>query len=388
MRFEDERYVRAYTRDTTNWIMLPWEGRTVALHLWRKLDRAGVLDLGEHDAYKAVAAQCRLPIEVVNVGLAALIENGTLVYLEDRQILCAPNFIEAQEAKQSDKARQIASRERARAVARLKQLGDLSQNVTRSMSQDVTLGAEAPEDEMSQNVTRSMSQNVTPADPAFGRANLAAAVTPRDTPSRGDPKRHTRSHAVTSCHSVPSLAVPSRTPDPTSNLDPVSSTHPSRARTREAEMSAAESAVGPSLDRTHPDEAMVDRSTPVQARLFVPDQFVLAKALADGMTNPEVTSVLADYRAGARPPVRSQYQHDKAFEGWLRHALENKRAAKERGGQRENTQRGNGAGNGHAGGDRAAGAVTLGGMDRTGPLHRASTQRRYRKPPPDGGAAK
>ena len=48
MRWEDERYVRVYTRDTLNWLALSFEAQGVLVLLLRKLDRAGILDLGNH----------------------------------------------------------------------------------------------------------------------------------------------------------------------------------------------------------------------------------------------------------------------------------------------------------------------------------------------------
>ena len=40
MRFEDERFVRVYTRDTIAWLAMRWESRTVLSMLFRKVDRA------------------------------------------------------------------------------------------------------------------------------------------------------------------------------------------------------------------------------------------------------------------------------------------------------------------------------------------------------------
>jgi hypothetical protein len=45
MNFEDERFVKIYPRNTTNWKLLGWEGRCVLMMLLREVDRAGCLDL-------------------------------------------------------------------------------------------------------------------------------------------------------------------------------------------------------------------------------------------------------------------------------------------------------------------------------------------------------
>lgn len=47
MRWEDERYVRVYTRDTVDWQGLSFDAQALFLLLLRKVDRAGLLDLGK-----------------------------------------------------------------------------------------------------------------------------------------------------------------------------------------------------------------------------------------------------------------------------------------------------------------------------------------------------
>src|SRR4051794_1870175 len=47
LRWEDERYVRFYVRDTTDWLMLSWKAQGLFGLILRKVDRAGVLDLGK-----------------------------------------------------------------------------------------------------------------------------------------------------------------------------------------------------------------------------------------------------------------------------------------------------------------------------------------------------
>ena len=54
MRWEDERYVRLYTRDSVDWLMLSLEAQGLLALILRKLDRAGILPLGKHGG-RAVA---------------------------------------------------------------------------------------------------------------------------------------------------------------------------------------------------------------------------------------------------------------------------------------------------------------------------------------------
>ncbi len=59
LKWDDERYVRLYTRDTSTWLRLTWEGRFVLMALLRKLDRSGNLDLGDEGRVIAVRQHSR-----------------------------------------------------------------------------------------------------------------------------------------------------------------------------------------------------------------------------------------------------------------------------------------------------------------------------------------
>ncbi len=116
MRFEDERYVRLFTRDTTTWLMLRWQGQCVMAMLLRKVDRIGVFDLSGEKAEEAVAALTGMPLEVVEPGLARMLKHGVIERGED--CLIFPKFLEAQEACMSPNARQAESRLRRRDMTR------------------------------------------------------------------------------------------------------------------------------------------------------------------------------------------------------------------------------------------------------------------------------
>jgi hypothetical protein len=115
LNFEDEHYVRIYTRDTKTWLRWGWEGQTVFCLLDRKLDKAGVLD-DVDDPTEDVALVTGLPIEVVAVGLPRLLASGTIEH-RGTKLVC-PNYIPANTAKKSDRLRTQDSRERRAAVAR------------------------------------------------------------------------------------------------------------------------------------------------------------------------------------------------------------------------------------------------------------------------------
>ncbi len=112
MRWEDEKYVKVYTRDTADWIALTWEARAVFGELMRKVDRAGMLPLGK-SGWRGVAGLLRIPADVVERAAAELLADGCVVERDGSIIL--PNFMQAQDAIQGDRARQQKSREVARA---------------------------------------------------------------------------------------------------------------------------------------------------------------------------------------------------------------------------------------------------------------------------------
>jgi hypothetical protein len=154
----NERYVRVYVRDTADLLAVGWEGRAVLWELMRKCDRAGVVDF---DGDVAVLAEMlRMPEEIVSLALPKLERRG--VVERGDGTLVVPNFLEAQEASQSDKQRARESRARRRDRARHEQ------------SQDATPA----------------SQNVT-------------------TTSHAVTAGHAESHAVTPCRAVPCRATPS-----------------------------------------------------------------------------------------------------------------------------------------------------------------------------------
>lgn len=168
MNWSDERYVRVYTRDTADLMAIGWEGRLVWYELLRKLDRAGLLDTGGDVA--ALPELLRVPADVFERGFPKLSARGMVRVLEKQVFV--PNFYEAQETKQSDKARQRESRNTRLELARAQGLGD--------------------------------------ADARAAARPDYYPVTNRDQPSQNVTIGHDWSHAVTPGHSVPCLAVPSR----------------------------------------------------------------------------------------------------------------------------------------------------------------------------------
>jgi len=155
MDYENEKYIRVFTRDTPNWALMSWEANGLLLLILRKLDRAGVLDLGRH-GLRGLAAILRVPLADIERLMPELLDGGDDAPLVMKgTVLFMPNFLVGQEASQSDQARQRASREKRRDVAAARERHIPIQSVTQSVdpSQDVTNG-------------HTVSQPVTPARPA------------------------------------------------------------------------------------------------------------------------------------------------------------------------------------------------------------------------------
>ncbi len=148
MDWSNERYVRLFTRDTPEWLWLPWQARASWPLIIRKLDRSGVLatKLGT----KGVAILIGLPLDVVEAGVSALLEDGCLTPHPLGYV--APNFMAAQDTPQSDSHRKRESRERRRSMPgdgnednnSVTKRDQKSQNVTKSheRSRAVTRGHE------------------------------------------------------------------------------------------------------------------------------------------------------------------------------------------------------------------------------------------------------
>jgi hypothetical protein len=152
VNFEDEHYVRLYTRDTKTWLKWGWEGQCVFMQLMRRMDKAGVLDDVE-DACEDVALLTGMPVAVVEIGLPKILKSGAVEHVGNR--LVVPNYIDAQTAARSDKLRARESRERRSATARLAEVTDRDGAVTKrdteETNRDETTEAVTPRPELSLN---------------------------------------------------------------------------------------------------------------------------------------------------------------------------------------------------------------------------------------------
>lgn len=194
MRWEDERYVRLYTRDTIDWHFLSFEAQGLLTLILRKVDRAGIMDMGRHGK-KGVAAAVGHPsrLDIILPALEELLSDGVAVIQGTKLVL--PNFIEAQEAKTSDAQRKRDQRERDRDLAMAS--GDLQK----------------PENSQNNESTHELKVISGPVDD----------VTQRDKKSQVVTSGHTESQTVTPSQaqpSLPSLLKPAKKTSPPEAAEP------------------------------------------------------------------------------------------------------------------------------------------------------------------------
>lgn len=164
MDWSNERYVRLYTRDTVDWLALSWQARALFAMLLRKVDRAGVIDLGRHGV-KGLAVAVGMPTDVVGPALAELLEDGCIEQHGTRLVM--PNFLDAQEAAQSDAQRARESRANRRDRSRVTKpdagVTDRDETVTPSHGASHAVTPSVPSD---------------PSDPAEGERAPAREAPP------------------------------------------------------------------------------------------------------------------------------------------------------------------------------------------------------------------
>jgi hypothetical protein len=176
MRWDDEPYVRLYKRETPEWCLLSWQARALFYELLKRVDMAGLLMVGK-SGIRGLAGLVRMPLDVVQgalYGEDGLLADGCVVEVEGGYII--PNYVEAQQAKQSDRVRKAEQRARDRA-AKLDEA-----NAKAAESRDVTSGH---------------ALSAQAHEPDTG----GHPVTNRDTASRSVTNGHERSRGVTVGHS-------------------------------------------------------------------------------------------------------------------------------------------------------------------------------------------
>jgi hypothetical protein len=158
--YSDESYVRLYTRDTKTWLRLGFEGQTVLMFLLRKVDRAGVLD-GMDEPESDLSLVTGVPLAFVQEGLPRLLK-GKVVHLVGNRLII-PNFIEAQAAPRTDKARQRDTRDKRAALGRLVTARHKTEPPGHSPSQSVTPSLATPSSTKLSSAEEEISSSPPPA---------------------------------------------------------------------------------------------------------------------------------------------------------------------------------------------------------------------------------
>ncbi len=170
MNWADERYVRVYTRDTADFMMLSIEAQWLWWSLLRKVDRAGILDLGRGGTKSVALVVGRVDRwKTIGPALTELTEDGcvSVTGSHPNQTLVIRNFRSAQEVAQSDRQRQAESRQRRLDLAKRGMLGA---------------------DEKQESVTN-RDENVTPSHAATEPVTPSHSVLNQTVPSRTEPTK-------------------------------------------------------------------------------------------------------------------------------------------------------------------------------------------------------
>lgn len=101
--FSNEPYVRLYCRDSATWKRLGFEGQTVLMHLLRRANYEGVIDLAGIEPWEAAAILCDAPEPLARAGVARLIELGCATLSNGKLVF--PRYEDAQNAAASDAKR-------------------------------------------------------------------------------------------------------------------------------------------------------------------------------------------------------------------------------------------------------------------------------------------
>jgi hypothetical protein len=217
MRWEDERYVRFYTRDTPEFLALTWHARGLFGLVLRVVDRAGVLPVGKL-GLKGVAVAVHAPWAEIEAPLGELLGDGCLAYDETRGAVFIRNYLAAQECPQSDRARKRASRERT--AASFGGSVSASENATEALAGDHDMRQSAA---VATNVhTQIVNQGlVTTRDDIKSRPVTISGHNSGPNVTSG----HAASHAVTPCRAVPTHAVPTHAGEEARARDPFPLSH-------------------------------------------------------------------------------------------------------------------------------------------------------------------
>lgn len=109
MKWQEERYVKLYVRDTAEFLAMSWQARCLLYELLRKVDPDGRMKVGDL-GLQALAVAVRAPADEIAAPISELLKQGRLVHDEKAGEYVIPNFVAAQNASQSSAARKRRER--------------------------------------------------------------------------------------------------------------------------------------------------------------------------------------------------------------------------------------------------------------------------------------
>lgn len=186
MNYDEEHWIKVYTRDTAGWLASSWQARGLALEIARKLPKkTGELSLGRR-GLEALAGLLRAPWSEIEPFVQELIADGRLQYDADRQIIRDPGHVARQTAVTSPAERKRRQREL-----------EAANDVSHAPSRDVTPSHQ----EKRREEKREEEKRNTPLPPKGGDAAdrvhehyVAAlkAIRPKRRPPKLSPKDRKR----------------------------------------------------------------------------------------------------------------------------------------------------------------------------------------------------
>lgn len=205
--WSNERYVRLY-RPSVDHRALCWQARGIWPLLMQEADGAGVL--GARKGVAGIAKAIDFPVEVVEAGIADLLDDGCLVAIQGGY--CIRNYVEAQTATMTDSSRKARQREVDRAVAALASAAapldsQAGPQIGHDTSREVTDGHGA-----SRSVTPSRAEPSREPDPS-SRARGGAGGAGGATPADGD-MRVLLDHAISRLNQARAAVDPAAPPLP------------------------------------------------------------------------------------------------------------------------------------------------------------------------------
>jgi len=182
MDWANERYVRLYVRETPDQALWCWQALAIWPWLVVRAERSG--ELSTRKGAAGLAALLRIPLEVVEPGIADLLADGCLV--ETHRGYAIPNYVDAQNATSSDSKRKADQRARERLDSAIKGK-DVNISVTpgHEASRDVTESHEASRDVTP--IRSDPNRTEDPPIPPKGGPAVAAKRAKRPRPSDPTP---------------------------------------------------------------------------------------------------------------------------------------------------------------------------------------------------------